>query len=388
MRPAPRMCRSGQRAACDFRPIHAPPPLCHSPRMPQTRILGAAGLTAWLMVGLPVVIQGATVPGLMLRWAIAYLLFGALYIADLRHPRLSFLAMEALCVVVMVLLLCDGFEGTLMVLIAMRLPSLVDRKSGLAWIAVQTLLLAGAVAFHWNGRSAFLLTPAYFGFQILAFFSFELLEREMRTSAQLRAMQDLVADGGRLAERLRIARELHDALGHHLTALTLNLEAALMRTEGAAHGDIEKAQSLARTLLADVRVIVAEKNADDCLDLGRALRTLVADLPRPRVQLDVDDALRVDDPEHGLVILRCVQEVVTNAARHSGAENLWISVRRSGDAFEVHARDDGRGRGTARDGFGLRGMRERIEQAGGELTIESGTGGFALTAFLPARSTP
>lgn len=357
--------------------------------MPQQRILGAAGLTAWLMVGLPVVIQGANAPGVMLRWALAYLLFGALFIADLKHPRLGFLAMEALCVVVMVLLLCDGFEGALLVMVAMRLPSLLDRRRGLAWIAGQTLLLAAAVAFHWNGRSAFLLAPPYFGFQILAFFAFELLDRELRTSAQLRAMQDLVADGGRLTERLRIAGELHDSLGHHLTALTLNLEAALVRTDGAAHGSIESAQSLARTLLADVRAIVAEKNADDCLDLTRALRTLVADLPRPRVQLEVDDALRINDPERGLVILRCVQEVVTNAARHSGAENLWITVRRNGDAFEVRARDDGRGRTTIHDGFGLRAMRERIERAGGELTIESGAGrGFALTALLPARNAP
>ena len=357
--------------------------------MPQTRILGAAGLTAWLMVGLPVMLQGANVSGVMPRWVVAYVLFGALFIVNLRHPRLSLLAMEALCVVVMVLLLCDGFEGALLVLIALRLPAMLERWRGIAWIAGQTLLLLVAVSIHWNSHIAWLLALPYFGFEILAFFSFELLEREMRTSAQLRAMQDLVADGGRLAERLRIARELHDALGHHLTALTLNLEAALVRTEGAAHGDVEKAQALARTLLADVRAIVAEKNADDCLDLTRALRTLVADLPRPRVQMEVDDALRVGDPEQGLTILRCVQEVVTNAARHSGAENLWISVRRSGDAYEVHARDDGRGRIDARDGFGLRGMRERIERAGGELTIESGAGrGFALTAFLPARSAP
>src|SRR5260370_29739996 len=154
-----RMCRWGQQTAYDFRPIHVFLALCHSPAMSHTRILGVAGLTAWLMVGLPVIIQGATVRGTMLQWAVAFVFFGALFIADLRHPRLSFLAMEALCVMVMVLLLCDGFEGTLMVLIAMRLPSLVDRKRGLAWIAVQTLLLAGAVAFHWNGRSAFLLTP-------------------------------------------------------------------------------------------------------------------------------------------------------------------------------------------------------------------------------------
>jgi len=61
------MCRSGDGAACDFRPIHAPRPLCHSAFMPQARILGIAGLTAWLMVGLPVVIQGANTPGVMLR---------------------------------------------------------------------------------------------------------------------------------------------------------------------------------------------------------------------------------------------------------------------------------------------------------------------------------
>src|SRR5205085_4386542 len=105
----PRMCCSAHSSACDFRPIHAPPPLCHSRAMPHTRILGIAGLTAWLMVGLPVIIQGANTPGVMLRWAIAYVLFGALFIADLKHPRLALLAMEALCVVVMVLLLCDGF---------------------------------------------------------------------------------------------------------------------------------------------------------------------------------------------------------------------------------------------------------------------------------------
>ncbi|HXH40040.1 MAG TPA: histidine kinase, partial [Thermoanaerobaculia bacterium] len=228
--------------------------------MPQTRILGVAGLTAWLMVGLPVILQGAVTAWLMAQWTVAFVLFGALFIADLRRPHRSFLAMEAVCVALMALLLCDGFEGALLVLIAMRLPAMMGRWPGIAWIAGQTLLLLVAVSIHWNSRIALLLAPPYFGFEILAYFAFELLEREMRTSAQLRAMQDLVADGGRLAERLRIARELHDALGHHLTALTLNLEAALVRTEGAAHGDVEKAQSLARTLLADVRAIVAEKN--------------------------------------------------------------------------------------------------------------------------------
>lgn len=355
--------------------------------MPLARLLGIAGLTAWLMVGIPVLVRGADTPLRLAEWSVAFVLFAALYVAGLRRPRRSFLACEALCVVVLVLLLCDGFEGALLVLIAMRLPALMDRGAALAWIAAQTLLLAGAVAIHWNPQSAFLLAPPYLGFQILALFAFELLDRQQRTNAQLHAMQDLVADGGRLSERLRIAGELHDALGHHLTALTLNLEAALVRTDGAAHDDVAKAQSLARTLLGDVRSIVANQQADDCLDLSRALRTLVAEVPRPRVHLEVGESMRVDDPEQGLVIVRCVQEVVTNAARHSGAENLWIAVQRSGEAFEVRARDDGRGRRTPRDGTGLRGMRERIERAGGALTIDSDADrGFALIALVPSRS--
>src|SRR5882757_2252675 len=133
-----RMCRSAHLSACDFRPIHAPRPLCHSHAMPHTRILGVAGLTAWLMVGLPVILQGAKTPGLLMRWTVVFLLFGALFIADLRSPRLSFLALEALCVAMLALLLCDGFEGALLVLIAMRLPSMLERKRGIAWIAGQT----------------------------------------------------------------------------------------------------------------------------------------------------------------------------------------------------------------------------------------------------------
>src|SRR5437667_268138 len=78
-------------------------------------------------------------------------------------------------------------------------------------------------------------------FQRLAFFTFQIVEREAR-----------------MKERLRIAQDLHDSLGHHLTALTLNLESALRREGAEARADVEKAQSLARGLLADVREIVAD----------------------------------------------------------------------------------------------------------------------------------
>jgi signal transduction histidine kinase len=353
--------------------------------MTNARVIGITGLVAWLMVGAPVIIQGADTPPLrMSQWAVAFVLFGVLFLADTRTPRLSLLALESLCVVVMALLLCDGFEGALMVLIAMRLGSRLDRKSGVTWIMIQTLLLGAAVAIHWNGRSAWLLAPPYFGFQILAFFTFDLMEREVRANAELRALGALVSDASRMAERLRMAQELHDALGHHLTALTLNLEAALIRTTGQANADVRKAQDLARHILGDVRAIVADQT--DGMNIARALQEIVASMPRPAVHLEIDEMLRVDDPERGHIILRCVQEIVTNAARHSGADNLWIVVRRRGDLFQIQAHDDGHGSHGSRTGFGLRAMRNRIEGAGGELQVVDGPErGFGVIAVLPLR---
>ncbi|HYM59359.1 MAG TPA: histidine kinase [Thermoanaerobaculia bacterium] len=352
----------------------------------QNRILAVAGLIAWAMAGVPVILRGADTPMRMAQWAVAFVLLAALFAADLRRPRLTFLALGALCVVDMVLLLCDGFEGALLVLIAMRLGSRVDRLMGLTWIGAQTILLAAAVAIHWNANAAWLLAPPYLGFQILAFFAFELMERERRTNAELRAVNDLVADGSRIAERLRISQELHDALGHRLTALTLRLEVALQRTEGEARGEVDRAQTIARALLADIRAIVAESQEHAAINLSQAVQSLVHDIPRPRVHVDLSPEVRVDDPERAHIILRCLQEIVTNAARHSSAENLWIAIERDGDQFRVRARDDGEGRSESRDGTGLRGMRSRIENAGGEMRVVDQPGeGFGIEAVLPIR---
>jgi signal transduction histidine kinase len=375
------MCCTTDAATHDEWPIRSGARVCHRSRMNDARAIRITGLAAWLLVGLPVVIQGANTKGLMAQWAVAFILFGALFIADLHRPSLVFLALAGGCVVVTTLLLCDGFEGALMVLIAMRLGARVDRRTGIAWIIIQTLLLAVAIAIHWTPRSAILLTPPYLGFQLVAFFTMRQMRATEELNTELRVLHEIVADSSRIAERLRIAQELHDAVGHHLTALTLNLEAALQRTDGDAKRDVQTAQTLARQLLADVRGIVAEKQ--DAVNLAHALRTLVEVVPRPKIHLEIDEELRVDDPERAHTILRCTQEIATNAARHSGAENLWIVIERDGDGFRIRAHDDGRGSTTSRDGFGLRGMRARLERAGGELSVASQPGrGFDVVAVV------
>jgi signal transduction histidine kinase len=84
-------------------------------------------------------------------------------------------------------------------------------------------------------------------------------------------------------------------------------------------------------------------------------------------------------------IVRCVQETMTNAIRHAAARNLWIEVAREAGEVRVRARDDGRGAVGLRPGNGLLGMRERVEQVGGRLELESRPGhGFEVRARLPA----
>jgi signal transduction histidine kinase len=362
--------------------------------MTQSRLIGIAGLIIWLMVGLPAVIHHAGAVPSDGRWIIAFFLFGVLFAADLLRPRLFLLVAESCTALALMLLGCNGHEGALLALVAMQLGNRLGLVAGILWISVQTLLLGFATAVQLNPRATWLLAPPYLGFQLVAFFTFFIMAREVAAraalataNAELHAVQEILAETSRMAERLRISHELHDALGHRLTALTLNLEAALQRTEGAAKANVEMAQSLARQLLGEVREIVADSRARDGVHVAHALQALVSAVPRPRVHLEVAESLRIADPERAHILLRCTQEIVTNAARHSDAENLWILIERDGEAFRIDAHDDGRGSDGAADGFGLRGMRERVERAGGELRIATQPGrGFDVTAMLPLRS--
>jgi len=351
----------------------------------------------WMAVGLPVIIAGANDPRRMVAWCGAFAAFGLAFLFSSRTspPPPLVLALQPLAVAAMVLLLCNGFEGTLLVLVAMQLGGAVSRRTGIAWIVAQTLLSSAAMAIHWSPRSAILVMPPYLGFQLLAFFIMEALAREAaarreiaHAHAELRAVHEILADSSRIAERLRISRELHDALGHHLTALSLNIEAALQKSQEPARTHLDTAQSLTRKLLTDVREIAGSAPNRGDVDLAQALRPLVSDVPRPRIHLQIEPGIRVDDPEQAHVVVRCTQEIVTNAVRHSSAENLWIVIGHEGGALRIEARDDGAGAAEVAAGFGLRSMRDRVEEAGGELRVASRPGsGFEVIALLPARGT-
>ena len=192
-----------------------------------------------------------------------------------------------------------------------------------------------------------------------------------------------------MSERLRISRELHDLLGHHLTALSLNLEVAGHLTEGKALEHVKQSHTLAKLLLTDVREAVSEMREERGLDLTAALRTLAEGVPALSVELELPERLPVDDPERAQVLLRCAQEIITNAVRHASASRLRLKLTAEPGEIRLEARDDGRGGEQPAPGNGLRGMRERLAACGGRVEISTAPGqGFSLDVRLPMETSP
>jgi signal transduction histidine kinase len=205
-------------------------------------------------------------------------------------------------------------------------------------------------------------------------------------NAELGATEDLLAEGARSAERVRLTHEVDDALGHHLAELIVYLELAAQRARPPATFALRSGQSLGRRLLADVRDILGRLRPEGGgvrVDLGAALRTLLAGIEGPQLHLALPDRLEVS-PLAAHVAFRCVQEAVTNSLKHAEARNVWIELRPGPTDLALDIHDDGQGAITLREGHGLIGMRDRVEEAGGELRIETAPRkGLAVSVRLP-----
>ena len=210
--------------------------------------------------------------------------------------------------------------------------------------------------------------------------------RELReVNAQLLATRELLAESARDGERLRVSRELHDVAGHRLTALALNLELLGREAEVAQRREWLVSRGLVTELLSELRSVVASLRRHDGIDVREALRRIADAFPAPCIHLRMDERVRIDGAERADVIVRAGQEGLTNAVRHAHARNIWLSLSRDGRALQLEVCDDGTPPQAHAMGYGLRGMRERVELLGGTVqTDRAPEGGFRLRVTLPA----
>jgi signal transduction histidine kinase len=170
------------------------------------------------------------------------------------------------------------------------------------------------------------------------------------------------------------------------TALNLQLELARNIADGQTQEPVGHAQALTKELLVELRSVVSAMREEAPIDLSGALQTLASGIPHPRVHLDFEKDLRVE-AALAHTVFRCVQEALTNAVRHAGAENVFLTIETKDDTVAVTVRDDGRGAAKLSVGHGLSGLRERIEGMGGKIEVDAQAGvGLTLRALLPARA--
>jgi signal transduction histidine kinase len=332
-------------------------------------------------------------------WLVPYGIFGAAVLAAMAlklRPVLlwSLLGVQVAAVGAMAVIVPWAGISSFLVIIAWQVATSATPSRTLAWIAFQNLVIVGALAQALNPDLCWVLFKSL-ALQLLIAFTAQALRREAetgralsQTNRELRSAQAIIANTARDAERLRISRDLHDAWGHELTALGLQLEIASHVTGSTrAHEHVVQARGLSRALLAKVRDVVgALRDAERC-DLKNALEALAQSVPAPAIHVEISPAVRVS-PEQSHALMRCAQEAVTNAVRHAEASNLWLQLTSEEEGVRLVARDDGSARSDASaPGSGLVGMRERIESLGGKLAVRAGIDfGFTVDAWLPSHS--
>lgn len=314
------------------------------------------------------------------------------------HPLLTAVAGWSAAGALAVLQLATGSTDlglTAMAVVLVLLFSLVRWGSGREILAGGAYVVA-VVALGMYAASATAAEPVGGGALVLLVGAVGLVARS-RADLARRRQREIRND-----ERMALARELHDTVAHHVSAIAVQAQAggvvARLQPERAVEV-LAAIESEASRTLAEMRSMVRLLREDGTADY--APQRGVADLPAlaradvtPAVEVALDASLTDPGapaalpPAVDAALYRIAQESVTNAVRHAhGATRVRVEARRDGDVVRLHVEDDGRSTATPalEPGFGLRGMAERVDLLGGSLSAGPGpSGGWVVEAALPA----
>jgi Signal transduction histidine kinase len=303
----------------------------------------------------------------------------------------TLLVAQSVSVLYLVWLYPNFLVTALLVVVAWQIAWATTLRRAIVAVVVQSLVLTAMKCTDQVAGMSLLVLVSTCGFELFALSAAHLArseadarERLTRANAELHATHALLAESTRMAERLKISRDLHDVIGHSLTSLTVHLDVAGRLAQGDCVEHVRCARQVAGTLLDEVRDVVSQIRVQP-VDLRATLRSLTQGLAALRVHLLIPDDLGALDAARADALLRCVQELITNTLRHAQARELVVEIRQvaSGDVH-ISARDDGRG-GVTVEGHGLAGMRERFESLGGRLSVSSAPGhGFSVEGHIPA----
>ncbi len=278
--------------------------------------------------------------------------------------------------------------------------------TGLRWM-ILFLALTGVSIYQSNGLENMLVSlPIYMGgFFFFASFAYTTKRAELARLESQRLLSELqeahqqlqeyalqAEDLAVAQERNRLAREMHDTIGHRLTVATVQLEGAqrLIANEPDRAGElVATVREQVREALAELRQSVAtlREPLEAGLPLDASLKRLVNNFESATglsVHLLLPDELPPLSHAHRLALFRTAQEALTNIQRHASAQQAWMQLACSNGLITLRVSDNGvgiPGQAAPAASFGLRGIRERAAQLGGELHLEPRTGGGTQLSF-------
>ncbi|MEU4384091.1 sensor histidine kinase [Promicromonospora sp. NPDC023805] len=321
--------------------------------------------------------------------------FGALVLLRRRTPR-TMLVITVLAVFVYYTLQFAPI-GMALPAVAALYSAAEMRRTGWA-IGAGTALIAVSTYYRTVGNTPEeALTPYELVSDVALVAAAIALGVAVRLSREARGHEARAAEQRLQAERLRIARDLHDVVGHNLSVIALHsgvAAEALGRDDDAARralGHVREATSgTLHELRSTVRLLRGPVGGPDSAPTGLAgVETLAASARAAGLVVDVelDVPAGILDGAIDAAAYRVVQESLTNVLRHAAAGRVVVSAKAAGGRLALRVSDDGSGAGSGLvPGTGISGMRERVVLLGGTLTAgDAGGGGFVVAADLPLR---
>ena len=319
--------------------------------------------------------------------------FGTFKREPSRQLRMLGLLLSTLATVLLSVTFQYGNHGILAIIIAAQLPEFFKPKLSIV-LALMFPLVCGFIDRYINGLMwAYENAMLYALFNLFALMTSSRLISERRLKEQsvtllreLKATQLLLSSTAKRDERQRIGRDLHDTLGHQLTALSLQLELACHLPKEELQPHIERARTLSGQLLGDVRHAVSEIRGYKTLDLPCALRALSENIPGLNVLLILDYDDNQIDARQAEVIFRCVQEALTNTMKHADADTCIIELNESAGELSLSIKDNGRNidsNSTIEPGNGMQGLSERVTKIDGQFNFQATPEGFIVQVNLP-----
>jgi len=301
----------------------------------------------------------------------------------LQKPR-SLLHIAGMVILGLVFAPINGGASTFFVFAAAFVPFCVQTERAGVGLIAGIVALAGieTQVFHLNGWFFFYgggLAAAVGGSNIY-------FAQRNRALAKLRIANEEIEHLATVAERERIARDLHDVLGHTLSVIILKSELAgklMDRDPQRAGNEIREVEQISRKALSEVRDAIRGYRSQG---LPAELAKAKATLETAGVSVKCEAAKLALPAVHESVLSMAVREAVTNVVRHAQARNCSMRLVQRNGSCHLEIEDDGRG-GDHSEGNGLRGMRERVEMLGGTLTRDSQSG-TRITINLPLKQAP